>query len=379
MSPFEMLEQLIRFNTVSRESNLQLIEFVEEYLHEHGFESTRVPSDDGRKSNLYATVGPQEAGGVVLSGHTDVVPVDGQAWDTDPFCMTPGDGLFYGRGTCDMKAFLGIGLALVPEMKRLKKPIHFALSYDEEVGCLGAPRMVRQIAERLPPLHAVIIGEPTSMGAVNGNKGMVGLRTTVGGYETHSSQTNRGVSAVMTAARLVTHLNEMAERLSRETSVDNGFDPHHTSIHVGVISGGTALNIISRHCEFVWDIRNIPDDDPTRLIDEFEYFCQNEVLPGMRARHKDCFIKTESLAQVPALVPVDSPALTLVQMLSGSNEVRQVAYGTEAGQFQEAQFPTVICGPGSIDQAHQPNEFISHQQLQAGEAFIRRLIDRLSS
>ena len=379
MTPIKMIERLIAFNTVSRDSNLELIEFVEEYLHGHGIDSTRVPNDNGDKSNLYATVGPQEAGGVVLSGHTDVVPVDGQSWDTDPFGVTPKEGRLYGRGTCDMKAFIAIGLALVPEMRKLKKPIHFALSYDEEVGCLGAPRMVRQMTERLPPPAAVIIGEPTSMDAVNGNKGVVALRTTVRGYETHSSQTNRGVSAVMTAARLVTYLNDMAGRLAQETPLDNGFDPHNTSIHVGVISGGTALNIVSRHCEFVWDIRNTPGDDPAKLIGEFERYCRDEILPNMRSRHAECFIKTENLSQVPALIPSESPALTLVQSLSGSNEVRQVAYGTEGGQFQEAQFPTVICGPGSIDQAHQPNEFISEAQVQEGEIFVRRLIERLSA
>ena len=178
---------------------------------------------------------------------------------------------------------------------------------------------------------------------------------------------------------LVTYLNDMASRLAQETPLDNGFDPHSTSIHVGVISGGTALNIVSRHCEFVWDIRNIPGDDPAKLIGEFERYCRDEILPNMRSRHADCFIKTENLSQVPALMPSESPALTLVQSLSGSNEVRQVAYGTEGGQFQEAQFPTVICGPGSIDQAHQPNEFISQAQVQEGEIFVRRLIERLSA
>ena len=379
MTPLEMIERLIAFNTVSRESNLELIQFVEEYLHSQGIISTRVPSEDGKKSNLYASVGPEEAGGVVLSGHTDVVPVDGQNWDTDPFCLTQKDGVFYGRGTCDMKAFIAIGLALVPEMKKLRKPIHFALSYDEEVGCLGAPRMINQMADRLPPPEAVIVGEPTSMAVVNGNKGVVVLRTTIKGYETHSSQTNRGVSAVMTAAKLVTYLNDMEIRLSNETPTENGFIPHHTSIHVGVISGGTALNIISRHCEFLWDIRNIPEDNPKKLIEEFESYCQKEVLPAMRKKHSDCLIKTESFAEVPAFTPADSPATALVQSLSGLNEVGQVAYGTEAGQFQESNFPTVICGPGSIDQAHQPNEFISNQQILECEKFIRSLIERLST
>ena len=272
MNSKQMIEQLVGFNTVSRDSNLSLIDFVQNYLNDHGVASTRVVSDDGEKSNLYATIGPLEEGGVVLSGHTDVVPVDGQDWHTDPFLLTEDNGRLYGRGTCDMKGFIGIALSLVPDMKLLRRPIHLALSYDEEVGCRGAPAMIEQMVTDLPAPEAVIVGEPTSMSVVTGHKGIVGLKTTVRGYETHSSQTNRGVSAVMNAARLVSYLSAMAERLERDTPSDNGFNPHHTSIHVGVINGGTAMNIVSRHCEFVWDVRNIPGDDPDALIEEFEKY-----------------------------------------------------------------------------------------------------------
>ena len=379
MTAEEMIRCLVGFDTVSRDSNLPLIEFVENYLDDLGVCSHRVASDDGLKSNLYATVGPEEDGGVVLSGHTDVVPVDGQDWDTDPFALNGYDGRLHGRGTCDMKGFIAIALALVPEMKKLRRPVHFALSYDEEIGCRGAPDMIEKLAAVLPSPQAVIVGEPTSMTAVTGHKGIVALKTTVRGYETHSSQTNRGVSAVMNAARLVSFLGAMAERLEQETPADNGFNPHNSTVHVGVINGGTAMNIVSRHCEFVWDIRNIPGDDPQQLIDEFEVFCRDEVLPAMRSRWQDCFISTEVFARAPEFAPAESAALELVQRLTGITETGRGAYVAEAGLFQAAGFPTVMCGPGSIDQAHQPNEFISLDQVAEGEKFLRSVIQELSS
>ena len=379
MNSKQMIEQLVGFNTVSRDSNLSLIDFVQNYLDDYGISSTRVVSDDGEKSNLYATIGPLEEGGVVLSGHTDVVPVDGQDWHTDPFLLTEDSGKLYGRGTCDMKGFIGIALSLVPDMKSLKRPIHFALSYDEEIGCRGAPSMIEEMVTGIPAPEAVIVGEPTSMGVVTGHKGIVGLKTTVRGYETHSSQTNRGVSAVMNAARLVSYLGSMAERLERDTPSDNGFNPHNTSIHVGGINGGTAMNIVSRHCEFVWDVRNIPGDNPDILIEEFEKYCKEEVLPEMRRRWSDCFIRTEVIARAPEFAPKTSAALELVQAITGTQDTGRGAYVAEAGLFQAAGFPTVMCGPGSIDQAHQPDEFISLEQVAQGESFLRRLIQDLST
>ncbi len=375
----QLIRALVGFDTISRDSNLPLIEFVENYLDDQGIRSRRVPSPDGAKSNLVASVGPERAGGVILSGHTDVVPVDGQDWGTDPFGVVQAEGRLYGRGTCDMKGFIGIALALVPQMKTLRRPLHFALSYDEEVGCLGAPAMIETITAELPAPAAVIVGEPTSMAAVTGHKGIVALRTVVRGYETHSSQTQRGVSAVMTAARLVGYLGGMAEQLAADTEPGNGFEPHHSSVHVGIIRGGTALNIISRDCEFVWDIRNIPPDDPQVLVDQFEQYCRDEVLPEMRRRHPDCSITTELLAQAPAFGMSDSPALALVQSLTGQSNTGQVSYAAEAGLFQAAGLPVVLCGPGSIDQAHQPNEYISLSQVAAGEAFLRDLIGQLSA
>ena len=378
MESLTVIEDLIGFETVSRDSNLPLIEFVQNFLFDHGVDSRRVPSADGRKSNLIASVGPEVPGGIVLSGHTDVVPVDGQDWSGDPFAFHRRGDRWYGRGSCDMKGFIGIALSLVPQMQALRKPIHFALSYDEEVGCLGAPDMIEVIRNELPEPAGVIVGEPTSMAAVTAHKGIVGLRTMVRGYEAHSSQTHRGVSAVMTAARLVSHLERVAEDLTEMTPSDNGFEPHATSVHVGVIHGGTALNIISGQCEFTWDIRNIPGDDPQVLIDNFEDFCRREVLPGMRARHEACSIDTKVLARCPAFDDSESSILSLVQSLNGKTETYKVAYGTEAGQYQGAGFPTVLCGPGSIDQAHQPDEYIEVSEVQAGERFLKTLVDELS-
>ena len=264
MTPGEMIEKLVSFDTVSRNSNLEMIGYINDYLKGFGVQSHLVESDDRQKTNLYATVGPMIEGGVVLSGHTDVVPVDGQPWNSDPFSVVERDGKLYGRGTCDMKSFYAIALALLPEMNKLKKPIHFALSYDEEVGCQGAPRMIRQIANTLPRPDAVIIGEPTEMKVVTAHKGITGVHTVVTGHEAHSSQTHRGVSAVMTAANLIHWLDQQAHKRREHGPHDSEFEPPYTTIHVGTIQGGTAINIISRHCEFGWDVRHIPGDDPDR-------------------------------------------------------------------------------------------------------------------
>ena len=302
----------------------------------------------------------------MLSGHTDVVPVDGQPWDTDPFTLTERGGRLYGRGTCDMKSFSACGLALVPEMVAagLERPIHFALSYDEEVGCQGAPSMIAEMAEHLPAPRAVIVGEPSDMRLVNAHKGISGYETVVTGYEAHSSQTHRGVSAVMTAARLVHFIDQMARECASRPKPESGFVPPYTSIHVGVIKGGTAANIISRECRFVWDLRNMPDEDPQTYLDRFEAFCVDEVLPEMRRVAPTADIVTTDRFQTPRFrAEPGSAADALVRALTGDNDTGVVSYGTEAGQFQEAGFSTIVCGPGSIDQAHQPNEYIEHSQV----------------
>ena len=379
MNSIEMLKTLVGFPTVSRDSNLPLIDFVDSWLGEHGVTAVRVPNDEGTKANLYATIGPMVEGGVVLSGHTDVVPIDGQPWDTDPFELTQKEDKLYGRGTCDMKGFNAIALSLVPEMKSLRKPIHIALSYDEEIGCLGAPRLIEQMKEQIPQPAAVIVGEPSMMETVTAHKGLSAYRTVVTGYEAHSSQTHRGVSAVMNAAKLINWLSKLEAHFKDTTPTNNGFIPHHTTVHAGVIHGGTALNIISRKCEFLWDVRTIPGKSATNVHEEFEEYCHEILLPTMRSVYKEADIQTSVLANVPPMGEIlDNPALKLAQDLTGKKVRSRVAYVAEAGQFQEAGFSTVLCGPGSIDQAHQPNEFISINQMEQGEQFLRKLIQRLS-
>jgi acetylornithine deacetylase len=374
-----MIERLIAFDTMSRNSNLALIDDVRDYLADHGVDSTLVASDDGRKANLYATVGPMTEGGVVLSGHTDVVPVDGQPWSSDPFRVVERDGRLYGRGSCDMKSFIAIALALVPEMGRLKKPIHLALSYDEEVGCQGAPRMVREMAERLPRPAAVIIGEPTGMQVVTAHKGITGVRTVVTGHEAHSSQTHRGVSAVMTAARLITHLDDLARQRAAQGPFDRDFEPPYTTVHVGLVRGGTAVNIISRECEFEWDIRHIPGDEPEAIVEEFRRYCRERIEPAMQSVAPKTGVHTEISVQAPALAhEPDNAAIELVRALTGQNATHKVPFAAEGGLFQNAGIPAVLCGPGSIDQAHQPDEYISLEQVEAGTRFVQRLIEHLS-
>lgn len=374
-----MIDKLISFDTVSRNSNMALIDYVRDYLDGYGVQSCLVPNAEGSKSNLYATVGPAVEGGVVLSGHTDVVPVDGQPWDSDPFTVIERNDKLYGRGTCDMKSFIAMALALVPDMNNLKKPIHFALSYDEEVGCQGAVDMIKEIAINLPKPEAVIVGEPTEMKVVTAHKGITTFKTTVIGHEAHSSQTHRGVSAVMTAARLISHIDGVA-RGRRESGIqDHEFEPSFTTVHVGTVQGGTATNIISRRCEFDWDIRHVPGDDPEGLVAEFERYYQTEIEPEMQAVAAETSIKTEETTRAPALRhDPDSPAVQLAKALTGQNATFKVPYAAEGGLFQEQGLPTALCGPGSIDQAHQPNEYISLEQVAAGTEFIRKLIARLS-
>ncbi|AKT43132.1 acetylornithine deacetylase [Chondromyces crocatus] len=380
MTPREILAHLVRFPTVSRDSNLPLLDFVEDLLRGHGISCVRVPNDDGTKANLYATVGPAVPGGIVLSGHTDVVPVDGQPWDTDPFTLVERGGRLHGRGAVDMKAFIALALALVPEMKALKRPVHLAFSYDEEVGCQGAPRMIREISARVPRPAAVIVGEPTGMQVATAHKGIAVYRTVVTGHEAHSSQTHRGVSAVSTAARLITWLDDRARERMASAPKDSGFEPPCTTIHVGKVHGGTAINIIARHCELWWDVRTLPGDDAAAIASALTDYAEVSLLPEMRRVAPEVAITTEALLGAPPLRDEPgSPAVALALALTGSNTTGRVPFATEAGLFQEAGIPAVVCGPGSIDQAHQPNEYITLEQLDAGEAFLRRLIAQLSA
>lgn len=374
-----MLAKLVSFDTTSAYSNLELIHFVRDYLEEYGISSVIIPNEDGNKANLFATIGPKETGGVALSGHTDVVPVAGQPWDTDPFTMVEKDDKLYGRGTADMKAFSATGLALVPEMVTapLNRPISFALSYDEEVGCKGAPGMIAQFGHSLPQPALVIVGEPTDMKTVSAHKGMWFFTVDVTGKEAHSSMTHQGVSAVMFGARLISKLEQMAHHRRDTADPVCKFIPPYTTIHVGQANGGTAPNIISRKFEFTCDIRNLPGDDPEEIYNEFVSWCREEVEPEMKAIAPEAGIEFTVNHSVPGLrEELDSDAEAFVRSITGDNGIHYVSYGTEAGQFQGAGPATVVCGPGSIDQAHQPNEFIEIDQVHQCEAFLRKVIER---
>lgn len=378
-TPRGMLDALVGIPTVSRDSNLELVRFVCDYLQGHGVTARLVESDCGRKANLYATIGPMVSGGVVLSGHTDVVPVDGQDWQTDPFHVAERGGRLYGRGTCDMKGFIATALALVPEMRGLRYPVHLALSYDEEVGCLGAPRLIEAITANVPQPRAVIVGEPTEMKVVTAHKSMFIFETQVNGFEAHSSKQNLGVPAVMVAGRLVNWLAEQQARNRHRAEPDCPFEPGYSTLHCGVIHGGTAQNITAKSCRFITDIRTLPDEDPKDFFRDLERYAREELEPEMRAVHADTGIVFDIRSQVPGFhAAEDEPAVVLAKQLTGQNATECVAYGAEAGQFQEAGLSVVMCGPGSIDQAHQPNEFISVDQFEQGTAFLRRLLAQLS-
>ncbi len=381
LSAREILTTLIAFPTVSRDSNLELVDWVEDYLAGFGVKAHRTWNEDGTKAALFANVGPAEAGGVILSGHTDVVPVDGQTWASDPFELTERDGRLYGRGTADMKGFDALALSAVPlALERgVKRPLQIALSYDEEVGCTGAPPMIEALRRTLPRAAAAIIGEPSMMQAVTGHKGGAGFRTIVRGFEVHSSLLHEGVNAIMEGAKLIDWANEMNERNRRKTPnpVAAMFDPPFTTVHVGQISGGTAHNITAGECRFGLDFRCVPGES----LDEWRdaYLARiAEVEAGMKSVRPEARIEVEQYFDVPALLPEDDGAAeSLARRLTGDNGSHVVSYGTEAGQFQAAGYSAVVCGPGDIAQAHQPDEFISVAQLEAGEAFVSRLVDQL--
>jgi acetylornithine deacetylase len=375
-SSVDMLERLIGFATVSSESNLALIDYVRSYLAEQGIESRLTFNADRRKANLFATIGPPRAGGIVLSGHTDVVPVIGQPWDTDPFRLHRSGDRLHGRGTCDMKSFIAISLAAVPAFAaaNLRRPIHLALSYDEELGCLGAPGMLRDIGEHLPPPALAIIGEPTSMRLANRQKGSLALRTILTGRDGHSSAPHRGVNAIAYANEFISFLQKMATEFHTAGPFDESFDPPYTTVNVGVVNGGAAANIIARRCEVVWDFRPLPGVSPEGVIERVKAFLQDELLRRMRCDAPEASVELIPLYEVPPLVPEkDSPAEALVRLLVDGPPAGGMSFGTEAGQFQRAGMSAVVFGPGSIEQAHRPNEYISMDQVQACSDFMGKI------
>ena len=380
---WDLIERLIAFDTTSRDSNLVLIDWVRAYLKSYGIDSTLTFDDDGRKANLFATIpaddGNATTGGIVLSGHTDVVPVDGQPWDTNPFVATVVGDKVYGRGVTDMKSFSATGLAFVPEFLRrgLRRPVHFALSYDEEVGCIGVHRLIADIVRRGLKPTGCIVGEPTGMQLVVAHKGKKAWRCRVRGHEAHSSLTPQGVNAVEIACAIVTFLADMARRFRDQGGYDHAYDVPFTTVHTGTIRGGTALNIVPRDCQFDFEFRHLPFDDPDRLFAEVEAFAARFV-PGMRRVAPDTGIEFDPLSTLPGFdTHGDSEIAALGRECNGTETCGKVSFGTEASLFHNAAIPTIICGPGHIAQAHQPNEWVTLDQLARCEAFMRRLADRV--
>lgn len=373
----DILGHLVAFDTVSDKSNIAMAEWVRDYLAGHGVESRMLPAENGIHTNLFATIGPQGIGGIGLSGHMDVVPVTGQPWDSDPFVMTERDGRLYGRGTCDMKGYLACVLAMVPQFKAhaLQTPVHIVMSYDEEVGCTGVKPMIATFGEVLPRPRIVIVGEPTSMTVVDAHKGGSRFLTEVTGKDAHSSKPQLGVGAIRIAGELIAQLGRIEERL-KKTQFNPRFDPPYASITVSGIEGGIAHNIIPPKCTFRWGVRTLPGVDAQAIAAELEAYAQATLLPAMRAVSPDCNVVTTAVGILPPFESgAGSPATSLALKLAEQNETFAVPYGTEASHFEAAGSSTVVIGPGSIDQAHQPNEFVEISELEKCLGFLGKVAD----
>lgn len=371
-----LLSDLVSFNSVSSQSNLPLLEYVEKYLDSQGVWHTRVPAPEGPKSNLIARIGPDVAGGIVLSGHTDVVPVVGQPWESDPFTLTRKGGRLYGRGTADMKSFLAVCLAMIPHWKTLSlsRPLWLAFSYDEEVGCLGVPHLLSHMMAKLPRPAFAVIGEPTLMQVVTAHKGVLSFETTVTGHEWHSSQPHLGANAVHAACSLVHFLSAIAKEISETGQRDPRFDPPYTTVHVGTIHGGTARNIIPRECSFHWEIRPLPGDNHQAIIERFEQQCRQLEAP-LKHASAEAGIRSRPISRMMGVTLPQHAAdfRATVMRCAQTNSEHAVSFGTEAGVFNDNGIPAIICGPGDIQQAHKPNEFIAVEQVEACVSFMLRL------
>ena len=379
ISTLDMIGRLVGFDTTSRESNLALIGFVRDYLDGFGIASELVFDDERRKANLFATIGPDDHGGIMLSGHTDVVPVDGQIWASDPFTVAMRDDRLYGRGTADMKGFIAAALALVPEFIAAKAPtpVHLALTYDEEVGCLGVRGLIARLGTRPVKPRLCIIGEPTLMQPVVAHKGKKSVRCHVRGHESHSALAHLGVNAIEAGATIIARIREMAQDKRDHGPYDPGFSPPYTTIHTGTVAGGTALNIVPRECRFAFEIRYLPEDDPDAMFAALRHHA-DMLVADMHRVSPATGIEFDAYNAIPALsTAADSEVVQLAQSLTGANSVGKVSFGTEGGLYQQAGIPTVICGPGSIEQAHRPDEYLALDQLRQCETFLRRLIARL--
>jgi acetylornithine deacetylase len=377
----ELLATLLGFDTTSSKSNLALITFVEDYLKSHGIGSLRIPSPDGVKADLFATIGGTGNCGIGLSGHSDCVPVEGQRWTSDPFTLTARDGKLYGRGSCDMKGFLACVLASVPLFKTraLKEPVHVIFSYDEEVGCTGVRPLIARLGKDLPRPRAIIVGEPTSMQVIDAHKRIDAYRTRVTGREAHSSLPALGVNAISAAAALVHELDRIGADIARREN-DGRFEPPHSTVSVGIIRGGTASNLVPKLCEFQWQVRSLPQAKPGEAPRDLAAFAEKALLPEMKQVTSEAAIETTETNTVPAFVARKaSEAVTLALKLTGAMETRAVSYTTEAGLFEQAGCPAVICGPGDIAQAHAADEFVSVEQLDACMAFLAALAKELGA
>ncbi|MEH6633052.1 MAG: acetylornithine deacetylase [Halopseudomonas aestusnigri] len=374
----DLLEALVGFATVSDRPNTDLIKFVADYLDRHKVRYHIFPDATGEKQGLIAHIGPEVAGGVILSGHTDVVPVEGQVWSSDPFTLSQRVGRYVGRGTCDMKGFLALALAAVPHMVAapLKRPVQLAFSFDEEVGCIGTGAVLDALEQHFPRADAVIVGEPTEMGVVSGHKGGIGMVTRINGKAAHSSRPDLGVSAISYAAQVIAwHVAQMDK--ARLSSVDLGFVPPYSTAQVGTISGGVALNTVAELCTLETDIRHLPTENARDWIAPYQAELA-QIEQAMKSEHSEASIVLEITETVPAMISeANGVAEALARRLTGDNTQRFVSYQTEAGHFQAAGYSTVVCGPGSIEQAHKPDEFITVAQLRHGQAFMAALIETL--
>jgi acetylornithine deacetylase len=378
----ELLSRLVAFDTTSRNSNLQLIDFVRDYLDGHGVASDLVSNDDGTKANLFASLGPVDRPGVVLSGHTDVVPVDGETWSTDPFELREQNGQLFGRGTTDMKGFLAVALSFVPILaeRRLEKPVHFAFSYDEEVGCKGVPSLLDHMAARLPvaPIGC-IVGEPTGMRVANGHKGKAGYRCTITGRSSHSALNHLGVNAVEIAAEIVAKLRKMNLDFRARGPFVEGFEPPHCTVSTGLIKGGTALNIVASSCTFEFEFRLMPGQEAEQLLSETQEFAERTLIPAMKSIAEEASIDWHELMSYPALGrDVASSIERLACTLTDTVTPVKLSFGTEAGHFASRGVPAIVCGPGHMNVAHKPDEYVEREQLDICGAFLRGIADSIS-
>ncbi|WP_298516515.1 acetylornithine deacetylase [uncultured Kordia sp.] len=380
MNATTILSHLVSFPVLGGESNLSIIHWIKEYIESHGIPTTLVPNEENTKASLHCRIGPAVDGGVILSGHTDVVPVKGQKWDTDPFVLTEKEGILYARGSCDMKGFVACCLATLPTMIEtdLKKPIYFAFSYDEEIGCLAAPDLIKHMQKTYTetPKYA-IIGEPSMLEPVIGKKGVCYVKTEVNGSAGHSSGIHKEISAIHESTRLILWLENKMKTIAA-TSVDDRFTPPHSTIHVGQIHGGVATNIVADYCSFEWDIRVIPKDDIYQIFEDYYAFCAEREVEVQKKFPNFKITNTLIHPPVPALDTKETDSIVgLVQKLTGNYTWKTVAYAAEAGQFHEGGYESIICGPGSIDQAHRANEFVTQEQLDSCVVILEKLVKEM--